>query len=372
MIQWAIGPGLQHPGYGTNGAEVEGLPTLGDEAAVSYRLGMRPRVLSLVFCALLAAGATVTADGKAEASADPHFARQWNLTQVGAERAWGSTTGAGFRVGIVDTGVDLQHEDLASKIAAHTRCKSTGGDPGKCSGSGQDDHGHGTHVSGIVAAYRDNERGIAGVAPDAQLVVAKVLDAKGAGDDGDVVAGIKWVVDHGARVVNLSLGDPNFFFTSLLGTSLREGIEYAWVRGAVPVLAAGNTRVLGFGSSNYGDLDAIVVGATGPDDRVAWYSSPIGNAKWGILAPGGAGAKVADDDIFSSWWDPKKPNSYAALAGTSMAAPHVSGALALLLGQGYTPRAAVTRLLATSNHNVSCDTDPPCGRLDVAAATGTR
>ena len=110
----------------------------------------------------------------------------------------------------------------------------------------------------------------------------------------DVVAGVKWVVDNGARVVNLSLGDPNFVFTSLFGTSLKEAIDYAWAHGAIPVLASGNTQLLGLGSSNYGDLNAVVVGATAPDDSVASYSSPLGNAKWAILAPGGAGDGTAE------------------------------------------------------------------------------
>ncbi len=178
------------------------------------------------------------------------------------------------------------------------------GDPAKCSGSAQDDQGHGTHVAGIIAANKDNGLGIAGVAPDAQLVVAKALSAAGAGTEEDINAGIKWVVDHGAKVVNLSLGDPNFVFTSLLGTGMREGIEYAWSKGAVPVVASGNSNLLGLGlgSSNYGDLNAIIVGATGPNDEVAEYSSPIGSAKWGILAPGGAGDGNPDHDIYSTFW----------------------------------------------------------------------
>lgn len=331
---------------------------------------MRLRVLPLALSALLSAGAAAgVSAGGAGASADPQFPKQWNLARIGAERAWASTTGGGVRIGIVDTGVDLNHEELAGKVVAHTKCTGTGGDPGKCAGSAQDDQGHGTHVSGIAAAYKDNQRGIAGVAPDAQLVVAKVLDASGTGTEDDVVAGMKWVVDNGAQVVNLSLGDPNFILTSLLGTSLREGIEYAWSKGAVPVLAAGNTQLLGLGSSNYGQLNAVVVGATGPDDQVASYSSPLGNAKWGILAPGGSGGGSEETDVVSSWWDADEPNAYRALAGTSMAAPHVAGAVALLLAQGYSPEGAVTRLLSTADRNVSCDTEQPCGRLDVAAAT---
>ena len=327
---------------------------------------MRSRVLAFVAFASLVVG---VAAGPAGASNDPHFAEQWGLEQIGAPAAWANSTGAGVRIGIVDTGVDLTHEDLAGKVVAHTSCVGSLGDPTKCSGSGQDDQGHGTHVSGIAAARRDNNLGIAGVAPDAQLVVAKALNAQGAGTIEDINAGIMWVVDHGAQVVNLSLGDPNFLLTSLLGSDMRPAIEYAWSHGAVPVLASGNTNLLGLGwlgSSNYGDLDAVVVGATGPDDHVTSYSSPLGNAKWAVLAPGGAGDGTPQHDILSTWWEKGKTNQYKALAGTSMATPHVAGAIALLLSEGNTPEQAVTRLLKTSTPSPDCDST--CGRLNTAQA----
>jgi subtilisin family serine protease len=327
---------------------------------------MRSRVLAFVAFASLVVG---VAAGPAGASNDPHFAEQWGLEQIGAPAAWANSTGAGVRIGIVDTGVDLTHEDLADKVVAHTSCVGSLGDPTKCSGSGQDDQGHGTHVSGIAAARRDNNVGIAGVAPDAQLVVAKALNAQGAGTVEDINAGIMWVVDHGAQVVNLSLGDPNFLLTSLLGTDMRPGIEYAWQHGAVPVLASGNTNLLGLGwlgSSNYGDLDAVVVGATGPDGHVTSYSSPLGDAKWAILAPGGAGDGTPAHDILSTWWEKGKTNQYKALAGTSMATPHVTGAIALLLSEGNSPEQAVARLLKTSTPSPDCDS--ACGRLDTAQA----
>ena len=193
----------------------------------------------------------------AQASDDPSFDAQWNLRKMGAAAAWERTTGAGVRIGIVDTGVDLTHEDLAGKVVDSASCVGAKGDPDRCAGSAQDDQGHGTHVSGIAAAYKDNVKGVAGVAPDAELVVAKVLTATGAGTSEDVIAGIKWVVDHGARVVNLSLGDPAMVITSLIQPSdLLEGINYAWARGAVPVVAAGNSNALGLGleGRSYGDM----------------------------------------------------------------------------------------------------------------------
>ena len=169
----------------------------------------------------LATGALVLIPtGGAHASNDTSFKDQWSLSRIGAEKAWTRTTGAGIRVGIVDTGVDLEHEDLAGKVVESTSCIGSQGDVAKCKGSAQDDQGHGTHVAGIASAIRDNGKGIAGVAPDAQLVVAKVLGANGSGSTDDINAGIRWVVDHGARVVNLSLGDPNFVLTSLHGTEL--------------------------------------------------------------------------------------------------------------------------------------------------------
>jgi subtilisin family serine protease len=329
--------------------------------------------LRIVSLAALASVLTFFA-APARASDDSRFGEQWALQKIGAPAAWAATTGHGVRIGIVDTGVDLTHEDLAGKIVADTSCIGAAGDPAKCAGSGQDEQGHGTHVAGIAAAWKDNHVGIAGVAPDAQLVVAKVLGAAGSGTTEDINAGIRWVVDHGAGVVNLSLGDPNYLITSLRGTPLSDGINYAWSHGAIPVVASGNTNPLGLGvlgSSDYGSLNAVVVGATGPSDAVAPYSSPLGNAKWAVLAPGGIGAGTAATDIISTFWKPGQHNQYAALAGTSMAAPHVTGALALLLAEGYGQQQAVDRLLATADHGVSCGLNSPtcAGRLDVARAT---
>jgi subtilisin family serine protease len=325
------------------------------------------RCLLFIFVLALAPSA-------AAASHDPSFPSQWALRTIGAEEAWTVSTGALVRIGIVDSGVDLAHEDLAGKVVAHANCLGSAGDPALCGGSGQDDNGHGTHVAGIAAAVTGNGKGIAGVAPASELVVAKVLDSAGRGSVADVSAGIRWVVDHGARVVNLSLGEPTAIVRSLLGRTIdvHDALDYAWSRGAVPVLAAGNTNALGFGLEGigYGDLNAMVVGATAPDDRVASYSTSTGQAKWAILAPGGAGNGVDSEDVLSTFWVKGKANSYASLAGTSMAAPHVSGALALLLAHGYSPLGAVDQLLDTADSRVSCGANSrTCrGRLDVVKA----
>lgn len=329
----------------------------------------RMSLLGLAVCALF-----LVPTGSVRASNDPSFKNQWALGRIGAEGAWSRTTGAGVRIGIVDTGVDLEHEDLAGKVVESSSCVGSKGDQAKCQGTAQDDQGHGTHVSGIAAAVKDNGKGVAGVAPDAQLVVAKVLSATGTGSGSDVIAGVKWVVDHGAKIVNLSLGDPVQPISALISENeLAEGVNYAWSKGAIPVIAAGNSNAggLGFEGSNYGDMNAVIVGATGPDDKPSTYSTSTGGAKWAVAAPGGAGDNNKDNDIYSTFWMSKQKNAYQYLAGTSMAAPHVSGALALLLAQGYSQQAAVTRLLDTAD-KVGCEANSTTckGRINVDKATG--
>ena len=317
----------------------------------------------------------VTAGAAGEtAPNDPDFGKQWGMTLIGAPAAWTKTTGAGVKIGIVDTGIDLAHEDLAGKVVASTRCIDTMGKAENCKDTAQDTHGHGSHVSGIAAATKGNGKGVAGVAPDAQLIVAKVTEDGGIAI-ADVNAALHWVVDQGAQVVNLSLGDPIAIRTSLLGTSLSEGLEYAWNHGTIPVLASGNSGLLGLGvgSSDYGDLDALVVGAVGPDKSVAEYSSATGTAKWALMAPGGS-IFGGSEGIWSTYWSEGEENAYESLSGPSMAAPHVTGAVALLLAQGYQPADVVQRLLDTADSSVSCGSNSPTcrGLLNVAAATGAQ
>ncbi|MGH9000444.1 MAG: S8 family serine peptidase [Acidimicrobiia bacterium] len=323
------------------------------------------RRLAALFVALLVA----TAAAPAGASEDPDFDLQWGLKLTSTPAAWPITTGERVRVGIVDTGIDLEHEDLAGRVVSHIACIETDGDPGRCKDSGQDVFGHGSHVAGIIAAVKDNEHGIAGVAPDADLVVARAITASGGGSTADVNAAIHWVVDRGAKVVNLSLGDAVFLTGAVFGSDLKSGIDYAWSKGAVPVVASGNSNVggLGVGSAEYGDINALIVGATGPDDQPSGYSSPTGNAKWAVVAPGGHGG---EEGVYSTLWVEGKKNQYGYQSGTSMAAPHVSGAVALLLGMGLGPQEAVETILATAEKQVSCGPDSPtcAGRLNVGAA----
>lgn len=333
---------------------------------------------ALIAIAIIVSSIAFSGAAPAYATNDFYWPEQWAPEQIGAPDAWGLTTGTGVRIGVVDTGVDLEHEDLAGKVVASTTCIGTDGRAASCRGSGQDDNGHGTVVSSIAAAATFNERGIAGVAPGAELVVARSLTDNGrggaAGTAADVMAGIEWVVAQGARIVNLSLGADVVDATS--GPSpLAQAIERAWARGAIPVVAAGNGTPAGSGSV-YANLNAVVVGASYADGSPAPYSVSLGGAKWGLLAPGGAGGDPSsptfmDDNVISATWVPGERSSYGVSSGTSIAAPHVSGALALLLAQGLSREQAIGRLLDAVDRSTPCG--PGCrGRLDVARAVGAQ
>ncbi|HUP86289.1 MAG TPA: S8 family serine peptidase [Acidimicrobiales bacterium] len=336
----------------------------------------RRSLLPLAF-ATLAALATSTA---VAVGTDPGLPQQWALRQIGAPAAWSTSVGAGVPIAIIDTGVELNHEDLRSQITAAVTCVDTRGDPSKCRADGADIAGHGSHVAGIAAAAA-NDAGISGVAPGARIVAVRVFKPTndpvngpgfGANTD-DINAGIRWAIRNvaGKGAINLSIGDD--FPIALGSAGFEDGVEEAWAAGWVPVLAAGNeSNLFGLNGEEYGNLDAMVVGATGPDGEVADYSSPLGNAKWGLVAPGGnahsSTSKGACQNepgrcVLSTY----KGGEYALLQGTSMATPHVAGAVALVMSTGLNNAAAVQRILGTANHSRDCGGGCK-GRLDVAKA----
>ncbi len=304
----------------------------------------------------LAATAAAGIAGPAHATSDPLTPQQWGLDLIGAPTAWSTGRGAGVTIAVVDSGVDLAHEDLAPNLV---------GGHSLVSDSPQDDDGHGTHVSGIAAGVRNNGVGISGVAPDAKVMPVKALTPDG-GSAGDVAAGIRRAADAGAAVINLSLG-ADVPLVSTFSSTLPDAIRYAWSKGSICVLAAGNNSLP---ISDYGDLPAIVVTAVDRQDRRAGYATSIGGARWGLAAPGGASNGNAADDVLSTYWSAGKSNSYGHLAGTSMAAPFVSGAAAILRGLGLSPRATVDRLLATAVDLGPAGRDNTfgSGRVDVARA----
>jgi subtilisin family serine protease len=324
--------------------------------------------------------------GGANASCDTAFNQQWNLQKIGAPSAWNASTGANVTVGVVDSGADSGHPDFGGRVTTF-RCTDTGGERNNCggAGSGDDQNGHGTHVTGIVGATKDNNEGIAGVAPASRIVVAKVFtcnnsacDEPGASFE-DVVAGVNKVLAEGAKVVNLSLGDPGVFGAGFLcnNSDFSNLLNAIWNAGAVPVFAAGNCGggFLG-GGSNFQNTNALVVGATGPDDTVAGYSSSLSGTKWGLVAPGGADASCSSNSggcVLSTWPRSKigaGQAPYAWLHGTSMAAPHVAGAVAAILARQSPPdRVAAVNALLGSLDKISCGSGCQ-GRLNLARALG--
>ena len=320
---------------------------------------------SLGFAAPASAGPPATPN-------DQLFALQWNLRAIGAPVAWQVATGSGITIAVVDSGVDLTHDDLKGKVVGDVSCVGAAGDFNNCKPGGQDDNGHGTHVAGIAAAATDNGIGVAGVAPDASILDVKVLqqscdtingcDASGTTDD--VIAGINYAVEHGASVINLSLGNTS---QSVLGHSFAAAVNAAFDKGVISVIAAGNDLLLPSGGS---DVNAIIVGALNRQDVKATYGNAIGDAKWGLMAPGGEpdtsdGCSTDPVGVLSTYFN----NKYACLAGTSMAAPHVAGAVAVLRSMGLSPQQTIDQLLATAR-NVGPAAVYGSGALDLAAAVG--
>lgn len=315
---------------------------------------MRPVVRFLVAMAVGVSAGVLPA----RAADDPGWDEQWNMRIVGTETAWATGTGKGITIAVVDTGVHLTQEDLSGKLLPGRDFVQPGTPP-------QDDEGHGTHVAGIAAAFANNGRGVVGVAPDANILPVKVLDRNGRGA-ADIDEGIRWAADNGAHVINLSIGD---LLEPLNGPPFKEAIRYAWSRGVICVIATGNEYVT---SSTFDDEPAILVTATDRNDRIPTYATAVGDARWGMSAPGGAGGLAPQsEDVFSTYWtSSNKPNEYQWLAGTSMAAPHVAGAAAILRSLGLSPQQTVDRLLATAKDlgEPGRDNVFGAGRLDVAKA----
>jgi subtilisin family serine protease len=289
---------------------------------------------------------------------DPLLSRQWGLDQIKAPAAWArGALGAGATIAIVDTGVDLNHPDLKGKLLPGVDLVSDE----TCTPGAQDLNGHGTHVAGIAAAATNNGIGVAGVAPLAKILPVRVLDATGSGTDTDIDAGIRWAADHGASVINLSLGnDIPVVDVSNLGAA----VDYAWSHGAVVVAAAGNST-MPLCSFPAASTHAICVAATDSSGSPAYYSNfPLSlNGNLALRAPGGSGQGDCTSDIWSTYWPGATgqdaelcpPTGYEPLAGTSMAAPFVSGVAAMLRGAGLSNQQVVDCLKRTSSNGGNYD-----------------
>jgi len=306
----------------------------------------RRRIAAVLGAAGLAVAA-VTAPAAA-ATNDPLRPQEWGLDQVRAEQAWPASTGDGTVVAVVDSGVDLNHPDLRANLvpgATFIDCDPScgNGDWKGPDGVGQDLDTHGTHVSGTIAAVTDNGIGVAGVAPDAQIMPIKALE-DGSGAFEDIAAGITYAVDHGADVVNLSIGAmPGVQALTLTGleSSVTDAIAYAESEGVLVVAAAGNESFPVCDTPAFED-GALCVTATTREETPAYYSNgAVKPDTFAVAGPGGAGLVACEEDIVSTvpsgtGSEACGESDYDYYAGTSMATPHVSGVAALLFGQDRT------------------------------------
>ncbi|MBI2940246.1 MAG: S8 family serine peptidase [Chloroflexi bacterium] len=268
-----------------------------------------------------------------------HSCLDRSAPRIQAPTLWSrGLTGKGVRIGFVDSGVDEAHPDFRGRILAASDL--TGEGPG-------DGNGHGTHVAGIAAGAGQRFRG---VAPGAALVVAKALHRDGSGYSSEVMTGLEWALRQGARVINLSIGSPG---PGDGRDPLSQAVDAAARAGAVVCVAAGND---GPGESTIGAPGvarlALTVGAVTRDDRVADFSSrgptADGRPKPDIVAPGeGIVSARASGTAQGTVVD----QHYVASSGSSMATPHVSGALALLFELLPTLTGAEARDLVIASAN---------------------
>jgi serine protease len=311
----------------------------------------------VMFLAVALGGTTAAAPPN-----DPYFSLQWGITQIHADQAWATSTGAGQVIAVVDAGVDLSHPDLQAKLlpgATFTGCATNGpcgnGDWRSALSAGTPSP-HGTHVAGIAAAITGNGVGIAGVAPDASILPVKVLTDDG-GSFEEVGAGIRWATDHGADVINLSLGAiPGVQALALTGLApdARAAIDYAYAHGVVVVAAAGNDFGSICGEPGF-NAHALCVVATDPREVKASYSNfPVQEGMNVVAAPGGAALTACTDDVISTVPAGSEGTcsggrrGYDFYAGTSMATPHVAGVAALLTAQGRSVDAVFSILKSTA------------------------
>ena len=332
---------------------------------------------------------------------DPHFSEQWDMTSgsygVNATNAWSQSTGKGITVAVIDTGILTNHPDMEGQllpgydfISDAERARDNDGydadpsdegdwaEPGACpsrsgASKGQSSSWHGSHVAGTIAAHTNNNGGVAGVAPDAKIVPIRVLGRCGS-TSADTIDAITWasggevngvpVNKNPARIINMSMGGP--------GTCPRfyqKTINAAVARGAVIVAAAGNEDQDASKVAPASCENVVTVGASTNNG----VRSPFSNygASVDISAPGGnmdveTGILSLTDKSTTAPQD----STYATMVGTSQAAPHVAGTIALMLAANPDLKAEeiVTTLQKTATPMAGCDRDA-CGAGIVNAAS---
>lgn len=297
---------------------------------------------------------------------DPLFSQQWPLRKTEALRGWRIEDGseAEVVVAVVDSGVDYSHPDLRNRVVPGLDLVHLDDDPA-------DDHGHGTHVAGIVAAEPDNRRGIAGISWGARIMPLKACDENGACGSFQVAAATVHAVQAGAQVVNLSLGGA-------AGSCPREfqlAAAFAETGGALLVAAAGNSAQDGNPVVYPAACDGYVaVGATSQYDTWAPFSEHGDYVD--LTAPGTSVPSTIPPGLTAGISDDPRTPGYGPADGTSAAAPHVSGLAALLFAQHpeWTPLRVEERMEETAVDLGARGPDEyfGAGRISIARALGAR
>jgi thermitase len=275
---------------------------------------------------------SVDTDGATEVSTnDPKLGEQYSLNRMRVRDAWSVTTGASNVIAVLDTGVQFNHPDLTGRLL-------TGYDFVNSDTNASDDNGHGTWVSGIIAARANDGWGIAGISWSDKILPVKIMNANGSGMTSNLVAGIRWAADHGAKVINMSIGGYP------ASTSVQDAVNYAWGKGVVLVGAAGNNRRE---ETHYpASHDHVIsVSATQADDEFTNWSSF--GPKVDVSAPGGSVLTTNCEKARSS--SCMYYGEHIIISGTSFATPNTAGVVALLRAKypTWTPQQIVDRLVGT-------------------------
>ena len=256
---------------------------------------------------------------------DPSYVNQWAQPLINADDAWNITTGsASVTIAIIDTGIDESHPDLASKIVAGYDFIDGDSNP-------HDTNGHGTHVAGITAAIGNNGVGIAGNDWNARIMPMRVLGTEGSGYTSGIVDGVNWAYQHGAKVLNLSLGGPTY------NSTFQDAITAAYNAGTIVIAAMGNdgAQVVRYPAA-YNNVFAVA--STTRTDTRATYSNYGSHCD--IAAPGGQMYSLGDSNgIYSTMptysvylqYQYGYSLNYTYLQGTSQATPQVAGLAGLML-----------------------------------------
>ena len=307
---------------------------------------------------------------------DTWYSYQWNFDNneyggVNAEAAWDITDGSGVVVAVVDSGV--AYENYGSYYQASDLAGTNfvpGYDFVNNDTHANDDYGHGTHVAGTIAQTTNNDKGVAGLAHGASIMPVKVISEEGYGSYADIADGIRFAADNGADVINLSVSGSQPSFT------LEDAVRYAYEKGVTVVTSAGNSGENDVSYPSKYDDYVISVGATRYDETLAPYSNH--GPSLDLVAPGGDLDVDQDNDGYSdgilqqtfyySLWD----FDYYYYQGTSMAAPHVAAAAAMVIAENIasTPDEVREVLETTADDLGSTGRDNTYGHglLNVAAA----